>query len=47
MRSPYIVIKNNKINEIKIIMRDNFNRKDKLKDFLLDNKDCTIQMMFI
>lgn len=47
MKNPYIILKNNKINEIKIIMRDSFTKGDKLKDFLADNKGYTIQMMFV
>ena len=47
MKNPYIVIKNNKINEIKIVMRDSFNKGDKLKDFLDNNKGYTIQMIFV
>ena len=47
MKNPYIILTNNKINEIKIIMRDSFTKEDKLKDFLADNKGYTIQMMFV
>ena len=47
MKNPYIILTNKKINEIKIIMRDSFTKGDKLKDFLADNKDYTIQMIFM
>lgn len=42
-----MILTNKNTNEVKIIMRDSFSKEDRLKDFLADNKDCKVKMMFI
>ena len=44
---PYIVITNPATDETTIIDRMNFSECDKLKDFLMKNKDCKVNMIFI
>jgi hypothetical protein len=46
MKNPYIIL-TNKNNGETIVTRHKFSKKDKLKDFLSDNKDCKIKMMFV
>ena len=45
MKNPYIILTNK--NGETIVTRHKFSKYDKLKDFLLDNKDCKIKMMFV
>lgn len=45
MKNPYIILTNSKGETI--VTRHKFDKHDKLKDFLAENKDCKIKMMFV
>ena len=44
-KQPYIVITGK--DNTTIVNRLKFNKNDKLKDFLADNKNCKIRMAFV